>query len=65
MFESLELFVAAHRPCGELTSDVGELTDTSYHVRVLCWCGAVFERWVTPAMADRDLLRSSLVAFPN
>ena len=27
--------------------------------------GAAFERWVTPAMAHRDLLRCSLVAFPN
>jgi hypothetical protein len=62
--EEQEQFVAANRLCGELTSDVGELIDTGYHVRVLCWCGAVFARWVTPDAADRDLLRSRLLAFP-
>jgi hypothetical protein len=65
MFEDLEQFVAVHRPCGHLTSDVGELTDTGYHVRVRCPCGAVFARWVTPDTADLDLLRSRLVAFPS
>jgi hypothetical protein len=28
MFEDPERFVTAHRPCGQLTSDVGELKDT-------------------------------------
>ncbi len=65
MFQDLERFVAAHRPCGELTSDVGELTDTGYHVQLVCSCGAAFERWVTPDAADRDLLQSRLAAFPN
>lgn len=65
MFQDLERFVAAHHPCGELTSDVGELMDAGHALRVACTCGAIFERWVTSDMADRDLLRSSLVVFPN
>jgi len=63
MFPDLEQFVTAHRPCGELTGDVGELTDTAYHVRVTCTCGDTFERWVTPNLAAQDLLRSALPAF--
>jgi hypothetical protein len=65
MFLDLERFVTAHRCCGKLTSGVGELTDTGYRVQLVCSCGAAFERWVTPAAADRDLLRSRLLAFPN
>jgi hypothetical protein len=40
-------------------------TDTGYRVQLVCSCGAAFERWVTPDAADRDLLRSRLLAFPN
>lgn len=65
MCPDLERFVAAHRPCGGLTSDVGELTDTGYCAQLVCSCGAAFDRWVTPDAADRDLLRSRLLAFPN
>jgi hypothetical protein len=28
MFEGLEQFVAAHRACGELVADLGEMTET-------------------------------------
>jgi hypothetical protein len=65
MFEDLEQFVVEHLPCGELTSEAGELTDTGYGVRFVCHCGAVFERWVTPDAVDRDLLRSRLSAIAN
>ncbi len=58
MFPELEEFIAAHRPCGELTCEVGELTESGYSLRLTCFCNAIFERWVTPEMADRDLLRS-------
>jgi hypothetical protein len=64
MFEDLERFVAAHRPCGELTRDVSELAATGYAVQVTCACGATFERWVTSEIADRDL-HSRLLAFPT
>jgi hypothetical protein len=65
MFRDLEQFVTAHRPCGELTSYVGNLTDTGYRVQLVCSCGAAFERWVTPDAADGDLLRSRLLAPSN
>jgi len=65
MFENLERFVTAHRPCGRVTSDVGELTGSGYLVRLTCECGATFERWVTTETADRDLLYSRLPANSN
>jgi hypothetical protein len=65
MYPGLERFVTAHRPCGGLASDVGELTDAGYVVYLACACGAAFERWVTLDAADRDVLRSRLPAFPN
>jgi len=65
MFHDREQFVTVHRPCGELTSDVGQLTRTGHALRLACVCGAPFERRVTPDAADRDLLRSPLPAFPN
>jgi hypothetical protein len=34
--------VTAHRDCGELTSDVGEITETGYSLRLTCSCGAAF-----------------------
>ena len=52
MFENLERFVTAHRPCGRVTSDVGELTGSGYLVRLTCECGATFERWATTETAD-------------
>jgi hypothetical protein len=48
-----------------MTSDVGDLMDTGYRVHLLCSCGAAFERWITLDAADRDLLGSSFLAFPN
>jgi hypothetical protein len=48
-----------------LTSDVGTLTDAGNVVHLACVCGAVFERWVTPDAADRDLLRSRLLTFSS
>lgn len=65
MFDELERFVTAHRPWGELTAAVDEVTESGYSVRLTCSCGVSFERWVTPEMADDDLLRSRLQAFPN
>jgi hypothetical protein len=65
MFRDLGQFVTAHRPCGGLTSDVGALTGAGYRIQLACSCGAEFGRWVTPDVADRDLLRSRLLAFPN
>jgi len=64
MFADLERFVAAHRPCGELTSEVGKPA-AGYALRVACACGAAFERWVMPETAEPDLLYSRLQTFPN
>jgi len=65
MFEDLERFVTAHRPCGRATSDVGELIGSGYLVWLTCECGATFARWVTAEPADRDLLYSRLPANSN
>jgi hypothetical protein len=65
MFAELERFVTTHRRCGELTSNMGEPMEMGYRLQVTCSCGAAFERWVTSDAADRDLLRSRLLAFPN
>jgi len=43
----------------------GSSSSDGYRVRLLCPCGAVFSRWVTPEIAEHDLLRSGLPAFEN
>ena len=48
IFEDLEEFVTAHRPCGGLTSDVGEPTATGYDLRVACSSGATFDSGAAP-----------------
>jgi hypothetical protein len=40
-----------------LTADATEPAWNGYLLTVACPCGVVFERWVTPEEADRDLLR--------
>jgi hypothetical protein len=53
IFDDVEQFVTAHRGmCGELTADVGEVTDAGYNVWLTCSCGAVFDRWVTSEAAE-------------
>jgi hypothetical protein len=52
----LEEFVGDHRPHGTLTCDAREPAWNGYLLTVACPCGVVFERWVTPADAERDLL---------
>ena len=44
---------------------MSETTETCYHVLVACPWGAVFTRWATREMADGELLRFRLTAFPN
>ncbi|MGH9461430.1 MAG: hypothetical protein ACRD1X_09450 [Vicinamibacteria bacterium] len=65
VFEDLEEFVADHRTCGTLTGGVGDPSADGYLLWVACSCGVAFERWVTPAAATDDLLRSGLLALPN
>lgn len=53
----LEEFVRNHRPHGGMTGDATEPASNGYRLTVGCGCGIVFERFVTPADADSDLLR--------
>jgi hypothetical protein len=65
LLADLEAFVDDHHPHGGLTGDATEsasnATDSPWPARVAlfeaCACGVVFERWVTPADADADLIR--------
>jgi len=55
MLADLREFVTDHRPHGALTADATEPAWNGYLLTVACPCGVVFERWVTPEDADRDL----------
>ena len=59
-FADLEEFVHDHRPHGSLAADATEPAWNGYLLTVACSCGVVFERWVTPLDAERDLLRLAL-----
>jgi hypothetical protein len=47
-------FVHDHRPHGPMTADATEPGWNGY--LLACPCGVVFERWVTPQEAERDLI---------
>jgi hypothetical protein len=57
LLADLEEFVRDHRPHGTRTGDATAPAWNGYLLTVACTCGVVFERWVTPVEADRDLLR--------
>jgi hypothetical protein len=65
VYLELRDFALAHRSCGDLFGDVGPLERDGYRLSAACSCGARLERWVTPADAEADLLRSALLAFEN
>jgi hypothetical protein len=56
LFADLEEFVQDHRSRGSLAADATEPAWNGYLLTVACSCAVVFERWVTPADADADLL---------
>jgi hypothetical protein len=56
-FAVLHEFVSNHRSHGPLTADATEPAWNGYQLTVVCLCGVVFGRWVTPEEADADLLR--------
>jgi hypothetical protein len=56
LLTDLAEFVYDHRPHGPLTADATEPAWNGYLLTVMCPCGVVFERWVTPEDADADLL---------
>jgi hypothetical protein len=49
----LENFVTDHRPHGTLTGEATEPAWNAYLLTVVCPCGAVFQRWVTPEEGGR------------
>jgi hypothetical protein len=53
----LEEFVQDHRSHGGITRDATPPAWNGYLLTVTCFCGVVFERWVTPEEAQEDLLR--------
>jgi hypothetical protein len=65
VFAEVEAFVGRHGGCGELTGGADRPTPCGYGLRLACLCGATMERWITPEIAEDDLLRSRLLAFPN
>jgi hypothetical protein len=65
VFAEVEAFVGRHGGCGELTGGAEPPEPYEYSLWLTCRCGATMERWITPEMAENDLLRSSLFASPN
>jgi len=65
VYSALRAFVLDHRRCGELRGDAEPLTAEGYAVWVECSCGARIDQWVSPADAEADRLRSTLLAFEN
>jgi hypothetical protein len=65
VFAAVEAFVARHDGCGELTGGAEPLTPSGYGLWLSCRCGATMERWITPEIAEDDLLRPRLLAIPN
>jgi len=60
LLADLQDFVHDHRAHGPLTADATEPVWNGYVLTVACACGVVFERWVTPEEADRDLVVMAL-----
>ncbi len=60
LLADLQGFVSDHRPHGPLTAEATEPAWNGYLLTVACPCGVVFERWVTPEEADRDLVAMAL-----
>ena len=63
LYADLEQFILTHRSHGDPTWWARSPSPAGYRVRLLCPCGIVFSRWVTPEIAEHDLLRSGLPAF--
>jgi hypothetical protein len=57
--DDLSELVHDHRSHGALTADATEPAWNGYVPTVVCLCGVVFERWVTPEDAELDLLREA------
>ena len=53
----LRTFIHDYHPHDSPTVGATEPAWNGYLLTVACPCGVVFERWVTPADGDADLLR--------
>jgi hypothetical protein len=51
----LEDFVRTHRSCGGMSGDATQPNHEGYFISVVCECGKMFERWVTPEAAEEEL----------
>jgi len=65
LIRELEEFARSHRPCGQMTADASRPSPEGYLLSVECECGASFERWVAPEVADAELLWTDVLASPN
>jgi hypothetical protein len=65
IYAELRGFVITHRPCGVLRGQHEPGPADGYRLRIVCPCGARFERWLPPDDPEADLLRSTLQAFEN
>jgi hypothetical protein len=65
IFPEVQRFLQAHRDCGEVTKEAGRPSADGYRIHVACPCGAVLDRWVTPAAARHDLVHTNLLATRN
>jgi hypothetical protein len=63
IYAELRGFVLAHRSCGVLRGNRDDETPGEYRLRILCPCGARFERCFGPDDAEADVLRSALSVF--
>jgi hypothetical protein len=54
--DDLREFVDDHRRHGPMTADATAPAWNGYRLTVACPCGVVFERWITPEDADRDVI---------
>ena len=61
----VQRFLAVHEKCGEVTKEAGRPSVDGYRIHVACPCGAVLDRWVTPADCRHDLVHTNLAAGRN
>jgi hypothetical protein len=67
-FVDLKRFIDDHRPCGTDTVAVDTPeppTRQGYRLRAICRCGAVLDRWVSPADARHDFIFTTLLSSLN
>ncbi len=62
---ALMRFVDCHSGHGWLHGDTSEPTALGCLLSAACECGAVFERWITPEDAVRDVVATDVLTTPN